>query len=97
MLTEPSTGDQALHLRTATVWTVVQRKISYLLRDFAPIKNRDQFGISLTCDGAKLDVWDQLKVRRENKGEDVQESIEAERVLSEVGKRLSLEFWGGVT
>lgn len=76
----------------------MQGRIPYLPRDFASIKNRDQSGISPTCDGAKPDVWDQLKVRRENKEEDMQESIQVEQVLLKVGRRLSLEFCrGGVT
>lgn len=70
MLTEPSSGGQALHLRNCHSLTVVRGKIPYLPRDFAPIKNRDHSGISPTCDGAKADVWDQLKVRRENKEEE---------------------------
>lgn len=47
MLTEPSTGGQTLHLRNCHSLDYSAR-IPYLLRDFAPIKNRDQSDISLT-------------------------------------------------
>lgn len=98
MLTEPSTGDQTLHLRNCHSLDCCARKDPLPPEEFASIKNRDQSGISPTCGGAKPDVWDQLKVRRENKEEDMQESIQAEQVLLEVGRRLSLEFCrGGVT
>lgn len=49
MLTEPSTGGQTLHFRNchSLDYSEIYR-IPYLLRDFAPIKNRDQSDISPT-------------------------------------------------